>query len=168
MGPKWVPYALRRDLGFCGPARARWQAVWKAALAAEPLVEPARRRYYRAEMLTMIAINRDGVRILYRVGRAIRDYRHGEKAAALSEVRGTLTQFAQIRHMEQLDEYGRWKHWYRGEWLVGIRHTRALVVDFIRYLHDPTMTLPPPFLDNGWQGYYHNMQFEGNRTVNVR
>jgi hypothetical protein len=168
MGPKWVPYALRRDLGFCGPARARWQAVWKAALAAEPLVEPARRRYYRTEMLTMIAINRDGVRILYRVGRAIRDYRHGEKAAALSEVRGTLTQFAQIRHMEQLDEYGRWKQWYRGEWLVGIRHTRALVVDFIRYLHDPTMTLPPPFLDNGWQGYYHNMQFEGNRTVNVR
>ncbi len=168
MGPKWLPHALRRDIGFCGPARARWNAVWKAALAAEPLVKPARRRYYRAQMLTMIAINRDGVRILYRAGRAIRDYRHGEKAAALREVRGTLPLFAQIRRLERLDEYGKWKHWYRGEWLVGIRHTRALVEDFIHYLHDPTMTLPPPFLDNGWQGYYHITKFEGNRTVNVR
>jgi hypothetical protein len=168
MGPKWLPHALRRDIGFCGPARARWQALWRAALAAEPLVAPARRRYYQAEMLTMIAINRDGVRILYRVGRAVRDYRHGEKAAALREVRGTLPLFRQIRHMERLAEYGKWKHWYRGEWLVGIRRTRVLVGDFIRYLHDPTMTLPAPFLDNGWQGYYHIMQFEGNRTVNVR
>ena len=168
MGPKWLPHALRRDIGFCGPARARWQALWRAALAAEPLVAPARRRYYQAEMLTMIAINRDGVRILYRVGRAVRDYRHGEKAAALREVRDTLPLFRQIRHMERLAEYGKWKHWYRGEWLVGIRRTRVLVGDFIRYLHDPTMTLPAPFLDNGWQGYYHIMQFEGNRTVNVR
>jgi len=168
MGPKWLPHALRRDIDFCGPARARWQALWKAALAAEPLVAPARRRYYQAEMLTMIAINRDGVRILYRVGRAVRDYRHGEKAAALGEVRGTLPLFRQIRHMERLAEYGKWKHWYRGEWLVGIRRTRALVGDFIRFLHDPTMTLPAPFLDNGWQGYYHIMQFEGTRTVNVR
>jgi hypothetical protein len=53
-------------------------------------------------MLTMIAINRDGVRILYRVGHAVRDYRHGEKATALREVRGTLPLFRQIRHMERL------------------------------------------------------------------
>jgi hypothetical protein len=168
MGPKWLPYALRRDIGFCAPARQRWRAVWKAALAAEPLVTPTRRQYYEAEMLTMIAINRDGVRILYRVGRAIREYRHGATAAALTEVRGTLPLFAQIRAMERRAEYGKWKHWYRGEWLVGIRHTRALVLDFIHYLHDPTTILPPPFLDNGWQGYYHIMQFEGNRTVDVR
>jgi hypothetical protein len=168
MGPKWLPHALRRDIDFCGPARARWTAVWQAALAAEPLVAPSRRRYYEAEMLTMIAINRDSVRILYRVARAVRAFRHGEKVAALAEARRTLPAFRQIRRMEQQAEYGKWKHWYRGEWLVGIRHTRKLVTDFIRYLHDPTMTLPPPFLDNGWQGYYHIMKFEGNRTVDVR
>ncbi len=126
------------------------------------------RRYYQARMLTMIAINRNRVRILYRVARAVRDFRRGEKTAALAEVRRALPPFRQIRRMQRQADYGKWKHWYRGEWLVGIRLTRKLVADFIRYLHDPTMTLPPPFLDNGWQGYYHIMKFEGNRTVNVR
>ena len=87
---------------------------------------------------------------------------------ALAEARRTLPSFQQIRRIQRQAEYGKWRHWYRGEWQLGIRHTRKLAADFIRYLHDPTMTLPPPFLDNGWQSYSHIMKFEGNRTVDVR
>ena len=131
-------------------------------------VAPARRRYYEAQMLAMIAINRDSVRILYRVGRAIEAYRRGHSALALAHVRRTLPLFAQLRHLEHGAEYGRWKHWYRGEWLVGIRHTRALVGDFIHYLHDPTLRLPPPFLDNGWHGDYPLPPSQGPRTADGR
>jgi hypothetical protein len=51
--------------------------------------------------------------------------------------------------------------------LDGIRHTRGRVATFIRYVHDPETILPPPVLTDGWEGYYHIMRYEGDRTVDV-
>jgi hypothetical protein len=165
---RWVRATTRRELSICGAARARWNAVWREALAAEARVAPARRKYYEFEVLTSIAINRDSNRILYRVSAAIRDYRHGDTAAALAEAKRTLPAFADIQHMESESEYGKWRHWYRGEWLDGIRRTRSMVKIFIRYLHDPlTATLPPPVIYGGWEGYYHIMHYEGDRAADV-
>lgn len=168
MSPKWVKATVRRELTICGAAQARWDAVWREALAAQPRVAPARRRYYEAEMLTMIAINRDSNRILYLVSAAVRDFRHGDTAGALAEAKLTFPAFDEIQRLESADEYGQWHNWYRGEWLDGIHHTRSLVETFIRYLHDPMTTLPPPVIYGGWQGYYHIMRYEGNRTVDVQ
>jgi hypothetical protein len=168
MGPDWVQSTLQRELSVCAASQTRWEAVWHEALAAEPLVAPARRRYYAAQMLTMIAINRDSNRILYLVSSAVRDFRAGETGEALAEARETLPAFDEIQRMESQAEYGKWRHWYRGEWLDGIRHTRALVETFIRYLHDPMTTLPPPVLSDGWEGYYHILHYEGDETVDVR
>jgi Glycosyl hydrolase family 115 len=168
MGPRWVSTTVRRELSICGPARARWNAVWREALAAEGQVDPARRRYYEFEVLTNIAINRDGNRILYHIAAAIHDSRHGDTAAALAEAQRTLPAFDEIQRLESADEYGKWRHWYRGEWLDGIGHTRTLVETFMHYLHDPLMPLPPPVIYGGWQGYYHIMHYEGDRTVNVK
>ena len=167
MGPGWVATTAQRELGICGAAQARWDAVWHAALAAEPLVAPDRRRYYEAGMLTMIAINRDSNRILYLVAAAVRDFRAGHTAEALAEARATLPAFDEIQRLESAAEYGKWHNWYRGEWLDGIPHTRALVETFVRYLHDPMTTLPPPVLSGGWEGYYHIMHYEGDRTADV-
>ncbi len=157
----------KRQIEQCGEAQARWDAVWKEALAAEALVEPARRPYYEAEMLTMIAVNREGNRILYLVSKAITDFHAGDQAKALEEAKATLPAFDEIQRLEKQAEYGKWKHWYRGEWLDGVRNTRAMVEDFIRYLHDPMTSLPPPVLYHSWQGYYHIMHYEGDRTVDV-
>ncbi|MGH8296621.1 MAG: glycosyl hydrolase 115 family protein, partial [Steroidobacteraceae bacterium] len=168
IGPQWVQDTVRREIPTCGAAQARWDAVWREALAAEPLVSPARRKYYQFEMLTMIAINRDSNRILYLVAEAVRDFRHGNTAAALAEAQQTLPAFDDIQRMESAAEYGKWRNWYRGEWLDGIRHTRALVQTFIRYLHDPMTSLPPPVIYDGWEGYYHIMHYEGDRTVDVK
>jgi hypothetical protein len=168
MGPQWARATARRELSVCGAAEARWDAVWHEALAAEPLVAPARRRYYEAEMLTMIAINRDSNRILYLVSAAVRDLHRGNTAAALAAARRTRPAFEEIQRLESAAEYGKWHGWYRGEWLDGIRHTRALVRTFIRYLHDPMTRLPPPVIYGGWQGYYHIMHYEGDRTVDVK
>lgn len=167
IGPHWAQITARRELSVCGAAQARWNAVWREALAAEPLVAPARRRYYEAEMLTMIAINRDSNRILYLVSAAVRDDRHGDTAGALAEARQTFPAFDEIQRLESAAEYGKWRNWYRGDWLDGIRHTRSMVETFIRYLHDPMTTLPPPVIYGGWQGYYHIMHYEGDRTVAV-
>jgi hypothetical protein len=167
MGPEWVKSTASRELSICGAAQARWDTLWLEALAAEPLVAPARRQYHEAEMLTMIAINRDSNRILYLVSAAVRDYRHGNTTAALTEARETRPAFDEIQRLESAAEYGKWRHWYRGEWLDGIRHTRSLVETFIRYLHDPMTTLPPPVIYGGWEGYYHIMRYEGHRTVDM-
>ncbi|MGH7997763.1 MAG: glycosyl hydrolase 115 family protein [Opitutaceae bacterium] len=157
-----------REINQCGEAQARWDAVWKDALAAQPLVQPARRSYYEAELLTMIAVNRDGNRILQLVSQAVAAFDAGDRARALEAAKATLPAFDEIARLEKEAEYGKWKHWYRGEWLDGIRHTRALVEDFIRYVDHPMMTLPPPVLSDSWQGYYHILHYEGDRTVNVR
>lgn len=167
MGPDWARTTVQRELSICGAAQARWDSVWHEALAAERSVPAARRPYYEAEMLTMIAINRDSNRILYLVASAVRDFRAGETARALAEATATLPAFDEIERMESAAEYGKWHNWYRGEWIDGIRHTRSLVETFIRYLHDPMTILPPPVLYGGWEGYYHIMHYEGDRTVDV-
>jgi hypothetical protein len=168
MGADWVQATMKRELSICGAAQARWDTVWREALAAESQVAPARRPYYEAEMLTMIALNRDSNRILYLVASAVRDFRAGDTAKALAEAQQTLPAFDDIQRMETAAEYGKWRNWYRGEWLEGIRHTRDLVETFIRYLHDPMTPLPAPVLFGGWEGYYHIMQYEGERTVDVQ
>lgn len=157
----------RQEIKQCSEAQPRWDAVWKDALAAGRLVTSARRSYYGAAMLTMIAINRESNRILCMVSKAVTELDAGDKARARAEAEAALSAFDEIRRMQTKAEYGKWKHWYRGEWLVGIRNTRALVEDLIRYIDDPMSSLPPPVLYHSWQGYYHILHYEGDRTVDV-
>lgn len=166
-GPTWVSDTITRELAICGEAQSGWDAVWKDAVAAESLVTPARRPFYEAGVLTMVAINRDSNRILALVSEAVRDYRNGETAKARAESEASLRALDDIHKWEVKAEYGKWKNWYRGEWLDGINHTRDLVADFIRYLDDPETILPPPVLSDSWQGYYHIMHYEGDRVVDV-
>jgi Glycosyl hydrolase family 115 len=167
MGPDWARSTVLRELAVCGAAQARWDAVWSEALGAESLVAPARRQYYQAGVLTMIAINRDSNRILYLIAAAVRDFHAGDTVRALAEAKQTLPAFDEIQRLESAAEYGKWRNWYRGEWIDGIHHTRDLVETFIRYLHDPMTVLPPPVIYGGWEGYYHIMHYEGERTVDV-
>lgn len=166
--PDYVDKTSAREIDVCGAAQTRWDAVWNAALAAEALVAPERRNYYAAQMLTMIAVNRDSNRILYLVSRSVRDAKAGRTAQARAEATETLKAFDEIRRYETGAEYGKWKHWYRGEWLDAIDQTRDMVENFIRWLDDPMTRLPPPVQANAWQAYYRIMHYEGARTVDVR
>ena len=163
----FVSTTAEREVKVCGAAQAGWDTVWQQALAAEKFVDPERRKYFEAEMLTMIAINRDGNRILTLVSRAVLDYRAGDKAKARAEALQTLPAFDEIQRLEKEAEYGKWSNWYRGEWLDGIRNTRALTEAFVGFIDDPQANLPPPVQANSWQGYYHIMHYEGDRTVDV-
>lgn len=135
--------ALKGEIQRCGEAQPRWDTVWAKALAAEQLVSPARRPFYHAHVLTMIAIDRESNRALQLIA---------EGSEALDE----------IFKVEAGAEYGKRKNWYRGDWLTGIHRTRELVHIFVKRLENPSSPIPPPSYWTGWEAYYHIMHYQGN------
>ncbi len=166
-GKGWLSEAVTREIQQCGDAQPRWDSVWKDALAIEPLVPVARRPFYRSEVLAMIAINRESNLILYLVSKAIQDAQNGKTPQAHEEVDRTLRAFDEIDRAEAEAEYGKWKNWYRGDWLTGIYRTRQIVQIFSKFLDDRNTHAAPPVIWDGWEAYYHIMHYEGDRSVDV-
>ena len=167
-GKEWLRDAIAREIQQCGEAQSRWDAVWKKALAAEALITPARLPFYRSELLTMIAINRESNQILLQVSKAIQNAENGNLVDAQKQTRLALEAFDEIQRMEAGAEYGKWKNWYRGDWLTGIYRTRQIVQVFSDFLQNPMTHLAPPVLWDGWEAYYHIMHYEGDRSADVQ
>jgi len=159
--------SLKGEIQRCGEAQPRWDALWTKALAAEPLVLPERLPFYRAHVLAMIAIGREGNHILLSVAQAVLDAKDGNTQAARAAVQQALLAFEEIAKAEKSAEYGKWKDWYGGDWLTGIPRTRELVQIFGKRLEDPRSPMPPPVFWTGWEAYYHIMHYEGERTASV-
>jgi hypothetical protein len=179
--PKWTqPHLMRvgtpesrkaelaRDVEACEGAQPRWDAVWQKALTAEKLVEPGRHNYYQAEVLTMITINREGNQMLLNLARAMQDDDAGNTAKAQSEAAEALRALDTTEQAMSAAEYGKWKNWYRGDWLAGVWETREMVQDYANHLKDPLARLPAPMEWNGWDGYFHIMAYEDDRSVDVK
>ena len=161
---------LDRDIKECTDAQPRWDAVWKDAEAAESLVEPGRRDYYQAEMLTMVTINRNSNRMLLDVAQSMKEYDAGDTGKAGADAADALKALKALDEIEtsmHAAEYGKWKNWYRGDWLTGVYRTRELVEDWVNHLKDPMAKLPAPASWSGWEAYFHIMQYEGDRSVDV-
>lgn len=165
--PDWAGQRAAREITACGGAEPRWDAVWKQALAAESLVRPDRRNFYQAGVLTMIAINRQSNRMLLAVAEAVQDLQKGDHAAALVKTNEALEDIDAIKVSEAKAEYGKWKNWYRGDWLTGVDRTRQLVETFAAYLKNPDTPVPAPIEWANWEAYYHIQHYEGTRTVDV-
>jgi hypothetical protein len=160
--------ALRNlDIENCAAAQPRWDAVWNKAVAVESLVDPARRNYYKAEVLTMITINRESNRMLLDVARAVGDDDAGQAEKARREIDDALAALDTIQKSMSAAEHGKWKNWYRGDWLTGVHRTRELVQAYANHLKNPLAPLPAPVEWAGWEGYFHIMEYEGDRTVDV-
>ncbi|HTZ57709.1 MAG TPA: glycosyl hydrolase 115 family protein [Acidobacteriaceae bacterium] len=178
--PKWTPprlapsadaqtrhALLEQDIQECEAAQPRWDAVWEHAVAAESLVDPDRRDYYQAEMLTMITINRESNRSLLLVARALEHAEAGQTDQARSEIAEAIHALDTIEDSMTKGEYGKWIHWYRGDWLTGVYRTRVLVQSYADHLQDPLAKLPAPLTWSGWEAYFHIMEYEGDRVVDV-
>ena len=163
----YVATTMARELKACSEAEPRWDAVWNQAKAAEALIPKDRLAFYDYYVLTGIAMNRDGNRMLWLVSDAIGAAKAGDKARAHQDVKQALAAIAEIKQMERAGEYGKWVHWYRGEWLVGIDETRQMIEYFDRWIDDPLTRLPPPVVSNSWQAYYHIMHYEGDKSSDV-
>src|SRR6202050_4870264 len=88
---------LDRAIKECTDAQPRWDAVWKDAEAAESLVDPSRRDYYHAEMLTMITINRNSNRMLLDVAESMKAYDAGDATKAQTEAADALKALDEIQ-----------------------------------------------------------------------
>ncbi len=166
--PDWAPRQAAKEIAACGAAAPRWDAVWRQALAAETLISPDRRNFYQGGVLTMITINRQSNRMLLDVAEAVQDLHKGDHAAALAKTNDALSAIDAIKASEAKAEYGKWKNWYRGDWLTGVDRTRKLVETFAAYLQDPNTPVPPPIGWANWEAYYHIQHYQGMRTVDVR
>ena len=179
--PKWTPprlvpsgdeqtrrAALDRDIEECKDAQPRWDAVWDHALAAEKLIDSDRADFYQEALLTMITINRESNRSLMLVAEAVEHDKEGQTAQARAEIQDALGALDSIQDSMAKAEYGKWKNWYRGDWLTGVYRTRQLVQAYAEHLQDPLAKLPAPAAWSGWEAYFHIMEYEDDRTVDVR
>jgi hypothetical protein len=160
--------AAKGEMHRCADAQPRWDALWTKAIAAEALVEPDRQPFYRASVLAMIAINRESNRILTLAAQAVLAAQDGDAIQARRAAQRALAAFDEIDKAETAAEYGKWQHWYRGDWLTGIPRTREAFQSFLRYLDDPLSNMPPPIFWNNWEAYYHIMHYEGDRSADVQ
>ena len=141
--------------------------MWNRAVEAEKLIDPDRRNYYQAEVLTMITINRESNRSLGLVAKSLQDADTGQTDKAINEADEAVRSLDIIQRSMAAAEYGKWKNWYRGDWLTGVYRTRELVQDYANHLKDPLARLPAPLSWTGWEAYFHIMQYEGDRSVDV-
>jgi hypothetical protein len=116
----------------------------------------------------MIVINRESNRILSLAAEAVQAAGKGDTARAREATQQALRSFEEIDNAEAAAEYGKWKNWYRGDWLTGIGRTREVVQGFLNYLNDPLSPMTPPIFWTGWEAYYHIMHYEGDRTADVK
>jgi hypothetical protein len=158
---------LEHDIEQCQEAEPRWDAVWNHAVAAKELVDPKRRDYYQAAVLTMITINRESNRALLLVASALKDADAGDLDKAKSETAQALDALKSVQQSMTAAEYGKWKNLYRGDWLTGVYRTCELVQAYADHLRDPLARLPAPAAWSGWEGYFHIMEYEGDRSVDV-
>ena len=115
----------------------------------------------------MIAVNRESNRMLLQISKAIRDAQNGNITEARQEVQQALASFDEIQRAESAAEYGKWNHWYRGDWLTNVYRTHELVRTFANFLNDSETRLVPPLIWDGWEAYYHIMHYEGDRSADV-
>lgn len=164
---QWLARAAQHQIEQCGGAQQRWDSLWNKAVAARPLVEENRLPFYQAHVLTMITINRESNRALWNISRAVQAMLGGKSDQARTYAAEVLVSLDAVRKAQQAAEYGKWKNWYRGDWLVGVYRTQQVAEVFSKFLSDPLTHLSPPVFWNGWEGYYHIMQYEGTRSVDV-
>jgi len=166
-GPEWVDATAKREIMACGEAQPRWDAVWQKAVADEGLVPAARRNFYNMAVLTMAATNRDSNRMLLEVSHAVEDLKVGDKAKAENEAQQAVAAMDHLLTTRKSAEYGKWKNWYRGDWLSGVARTQETAQIFAKWIDDP-MTPVPPAMDWEWEAYYHILHHEDDRSVDVR
>ncbi len=165
--PQVRDFLIDRDIKLCAGAQPRWDAVWNDAVAARSLIDPARRDYYQEQVLTMITINRESNRMLFEVANAVKDANGGNTTKAQGETAEALKALDAIMASMHAAEYGKWKNWYRGDWLTGVYRTRELVQAYADHLKDPMAKLPAPAEWAGWEAYFHIMEYEDDRSVDV-
>ncbi|MGI4830600.1 MAG: glycosyl hydrolase 115 family protein [Janthinobacterium lividum] len=149
-------------------AQKRWDAVWQHASLLRSRVAPDRTPFYDAGILTMISINREGNRMLLELSRAVVALQQGQRDLAEVHVKDALAALDEIKHNEKQAEYGKWKNWYRGDWLTGVDSTRSMLASFQAWLQTPDDVMLPPVTWDFWKAYFFIQHYQGDRQLDVQ
>jgi hypothetical protein len=152
----------------CRDAQPRWDALWARAVKAEQLVAVERRPFYRGHVLAMVGISKESNRILASAGEAVQAAQAGDRVKARAAAERAIQAVAEIRKVQSAAEYDKWKNWYRGDWLANVGRTGELFANFAKLMDDPYSPLPAPILWENWEAYHHIMQYEGDRTADIK
>jgi hypothetical protein len=156
------------EMERCREAQPRWDALWNQAIGIEQIVTPERKPFYAAHVLAMIAIGKESNRILALSAEAVQKAATGDRNSAHAAAQQALAAVDEIHKAESAAEYGKWKNWYRGDWLTNVNRTAQLLSLFAAQMQDPLSPLPPPVRWEGWEAYHHIMQYEGDRSADVK
>jgi hypothetical protein len=167
-GPQRLAEIAAGDAERCRKVQPKWDALWSRAVAAEKLVTPDRQPFYRSHVLAMIAICKESNRILTLAAEAVQQAIAGNRESARASVQKAIQSISEIRQAEERAEYGKWKNWYRGDWLTNVGRTAELLGIFLKQIDDPLSPLPLPVRVENWEAYHHIMGYEGTRTVDLR
>jgi hypothetical protein len=163
-----LPRLVKMILANCPAAQNRWDSLWKRAMEAEKIVPLDRRKAYAAQVLAMIAVNRASNRMLLDVAHSIQSNEAGQTKEAVLQIKAAEDTLTELSRSESTAEYGKWKNWYRGDWLVGVPRTTEDLVVYERYLKSPLSPILPPLIWSSWEAYYRIMHYEADRTVDVQ
>ncbi len=163
----WLQDAIGREQAACGESLGRWRAVYARALKAAEHVDPSRRDFYQSSVLTMIEINLDSDEMLLDVANAIKAKNAGSAQLAISEIRRAEAALDRIKASEAKAEYGRWRNWYHGDWFTSVDRTKEALGQYVKFLMDPMTPIAAPIRWADWEGYYHILHYEGDRTVDL-
>jgi hypothetical protein len=105
--------------------------------------------------------------MLLEVAKVIQQAQSGKSSEARQEATLALQALDEINRAETAAEYGKWKNWYRGDWLTGVYRTRQMLEIFSQFLSDHLTHLPPPVFWDGWEAYYHITHYQGDRSADV-
>jgi hypothetical protein len=106
--------------------------------------------------------------MLLDVAHSIQSDKAGQTKEAILQINAANDALTQLSRSERAAEYGQWKNWYRGDWVVGVSRTSEDLVVYERYLNAPLSPILPPLIWSSWEAYYRIMHYEADRTVAVQ
>ncbi len=121
--PDYQQYASHlREI--CQEAEPRWRHVAQLAHQAQPLILPARRDFYQAEVLTELELHLHSNLMLVDLANAVLS---NSPSAKLASVNAAIRELQQILTALRAADYGKWRGFYtKGDWFVDIPLTLAL------------------------------------------
>lgn len=109
---------------ICQQAEPRWKHVEQVSRQAQPLVLPARRNFYQAEVLTELELHLHSNLMLVDLANAVLS---NSPMVKLASVNAAIRELQQILTALRAADYGKWQGFYtKGDWFVDIPLTLAM------------------------------------------
>jgi hypothetical protein len=143
----------RETLKVFEASRESLECLNDEAARLEPRIPAERRDFYRGHLRVQLGLHRYSNEMAGAHARAILAMADGKNDEALTEMKAALAAAEAAIAARRMGEYGRWRDWCRGDWLVSFPVTRDVLRTNIALIKGE---MPPPVRDfKGWPEIHH-------------